>query len=106
VEFDDLGELRVFGEEAVAGVDRVRVCDLGGRDDVGDVEIGIRRRRRADAHGFVGEADVHGVGVGGGVHRHRLDSHFVAGAVDAQRDLAAVGNEDLLNWPHSMITSG
>jgi hypothetical protein len=40
---------------------------------------------------------VHGVGVGGGMHRDRLDAHFVAGAVDAQRDLAAIGDQDLLD---------
>ena len=40
------------------------------------------------------EAHVHGVGVGGRVHRNRLDAHLVRRAVDAQRDLAAVGDED------------
>src|SRR3546814_6520036 len=38
VALDDLGELRVLGEEAVAGVNRVGVNDLGGRNDVRDVE--------------------------------------------------------------------
>ncbi len=42
VELDDLRELRVFGEEAVAGVDGVGVDHFGGRNDVGDVEVGIR----------------------------------------------------------------
>ena len=32
-----LGDLRVFGQEAVAGVDGVGMDDLGGRDDVGSV---------------------------------------------------------------------
>jgi hypothetical protein len=76
-------------------VDGVGVDDLGGRDDVGDVEVGFGGRRRADAHRFVGEADVHRVGVGGRMDRDRLDAHFVAGAVDAQRDLAAVGDQQL-----------
>ena len=40
VALDDLGELRVLGEEAVAGMDGVGVDDLGGRDDVRDVEVG------------------------------------------------------------------
>ena len=97
VALDDLGELRVLGEEAVAGVDRVGVDDLGGRDDVGDVEVGVGRRRRADADRLVGEADVHRVGVGGRMDGDRLDAHLVAGAVDAQRDLAAVGDQQLLD---------
>jgi hypothetical protein len=87
-------------------VDRVGVRDLGGRDDVGDVEVAVRRGRRADADRLVGQADVHGIGIGGGMDRHRLDAHFVAGAVDAQRDLAAIGDEDFLDRHYSTITSG
>jgi hypothetical protein len=39
---------------------------------------------------------MHRVGVGGGMHGDRLDAHLAAGADDAQRDLAAVGDQDLL----------
>ena len=39
---------------------------------------------------------MHGVGVGGGMHRDGLDAHLLAGAVDAQRDLAAIGDEDFI----------
>ncbi len=95
VGLDDLGEAGIFGKEAVARMDRVGVADLGGRDDGGDVEIGVGGGGRADADRLVGEADVHRLGVGGGMDRDRLDAHFVAGAVDAERDLAAIGNEDL-----------
>ena len=63
----------------------------------GDVEIAVAGRRRADADRVVGEPDVHRVGIGGRMHRDRLDAHFVRGAVDAQRDLAAVGDQDLLD---------
>ena len=97
VAFDDLGELGVFRQEAVAGMDGVGVDDLGGRDDVGHVEVGISRRRRADADRFVGQADMHGVAVGGRVDRHCLDAHFVTGAVNPERDLAAVGDQQLLD---------
>ena len=105
VALDDLGELGVFAEEAVAGMDRVGMADLGGRDDVGDVEIGFAGRRRADADRLVGEAHVHRLGVGGRMDRDRLDPHFVAGAVDAERDLAAIGDQDLLDRHQSMSTS-
>ena len=40
---------------------------------------------------------MHGVGVGGGMHGDGGDAQFAAGALDAQRDFAAVGDEDLLN---------
>ena len=108
VQLDDLGELGVLRQEAVARVDRVGVDDFGGRDDVGDVEVAVARGGRADADGFVGKADVHGVGVGGGMHRHRPDSELLGGAQDPKRDLAAVGDQQLVDGTHdySMTTSG
>jgi hypothetical protein len=91
-----LGEGGVLGEKAVARVDRLGPGDQRGGDDGGHVEIGIARGRRADAHALIGETDMHGVGIGGGMHRDRGDSQFAAGAQHAQRDLAAIGDEDFL----------
>ena len=68
-----------------------------------NIQITLTRRRRTNADGFVGKADVHRVGVGGRVDRHRLDTHFVARAVDTQRDLAAVGDQELFNG-HMLIS--
>jgi hypothetical protein len=78
-------------------MNRVGAGDFGGRDDRGDIEIAVLRRWRADAHRFVGKAHVHRVGVGGRVDRDGLDAHFVARAMDAQRDLAAVGDQELFD---------
>lgn len=78
-------------------MDRVRAGDFGGGDDRGDVEIAVLRRGRADADRFVGEAHMHGVGVGGRMHRHRLDAHFMAGAMDAERDFAPVRDQQLFD---------
>ena len=61
----DLGEAGVFRQKAVAGVHRVGAGDLAGREQRRDVKVGFARRRRADAHALVGEANVHGVGIGG-----------------------------------------
>src|SRR5207302_4581956 len=76
------------------------------RNDVRDVEVGIGRRRRPDAHRLVGEPHVHRVGIGRRMDRHRPDAHFVTGAVDSERDLAAVGDQQLLDLHQPMITSG
>ena len=59
---DLLGEVGVLGEEAVAGMDRLGIGDLGGADDRRDVEVARRRWRRADAHRLVGELHVLGLG--------------------------------------------
>ena len=94
---DDLGELGILGEEAVAGMDGVGMDDLGRRDDVGDVEVGFGRRRRTDTDGLVGQAHMHRIRVGSRVDCDRLDAHLVAGAVDSERDLAAVGDQQLVD---------
>ena len=90
--FDHLHEIRVLGQESVAGVDRLGAGDLAGRDDGGDRQVGLGRGGRADADGFVGHAHVHRVTVGGGMHRDGLDAHLAGRADDAQRDLSPVGN--------------
>ena len=86
--------MSVFGQKAVARVDGVHVGHLGRGDDPGNVEVGIRRRRLADADRPVGDLHVLAFAVGLGVDRHRLDAQFVGGTDDADGDLAAVGNED------------
>ena len=65
VRLDLFGEAGVLRQEAIAGVDGVRPGDGGSRQDVGNVEIGIFRRRRADADAFIGQAHMHCLGVGG-----------------------------------------
>ena len=91
---DALGKIGVLAQEAVTGVDRLGVGDFSGRDDRRHVQVAQRRRRRADAHRLVGQLDVLGVAVGLGIDHHRLDAHLAAGALDAQGDLAAVGDQD------------
>ena len=93
---EDFGKARVLRQEAVAGMHGVGAGDLAGRQNGGDVEIAVFGRRRADAHALVGKAHVHGVGVGGGMHRHGRDAELLAGAQHAQRDLAAIGDEDFI----------
>ena len=90
-----LGELRVLGEKAVAGMNRVGARLFRGGDDRFDVEIGLERRRRADAHGFVGLQHVEAPAVGFGVDGNDGKVELVAGADDAHRDLAAIGDQHL-----------
>ena len=92
----DLGEVGALGQEPVAGMDRVGAGDLGGADDRRHVQVAVGAARRADADVLVGEPDVQRVLVGLGVDGDGLDAELAAGADDAQRDLAAVGDQDFL----------
>jgi hypothetical protein len=51
---------------------------------------------RPDGHGFVREQHVQRLAIRLGVHRTRLDPHLAQGADDADRDLAAVRDEHLV----------
>ena len=51
---DLLGEVRVFGEKAVTGMDRLRVSNFRRADDRRNVEVALRRRWRPDANRLVG----------------------------------------------------
>ena len=93
---EDFGEAGVLRQEAVAGMHGIGARDLAGREQRGDVEIGVLRRRRPDADALVGEPHMHGVGVGGGMHRDGVDAELLARAQHAERDLAAIGYQDFV----------
>ncbi len=93
---EDLGKARVLRQEAVARMHRVGAGDFAGRQDSGYVEIAIFGGRRANADALVGKAHMHGVGIGGGMHRDGFDAQLLAGAQDPERDFAAVGDEDFI----------
>jgi hypothetical protein len=95
------GEPGPLRQEPVAGVDGIGAQALGHLDEAVAQQVGLRRGRRADAHGLVGREHEGRAGVRVGVHGHRGDAQVAAGADDAQRDLAAVGDEQLADGPHS-----
>src|SRR5262245_33363158 len=93
-------------------MDGVGAGDLAGGQQAWNVEIALRRWRRADADAFIGKAHVHGIGIGGGMHGDGGDADLSAGAQHTQRDLAAIGNQHLVEHRcaaapgYSMMTSG
>ena len=92
--FADLGEIRVLGKEAIAGMNRVYVGDFRGTDHLRDVQVAIAAAGRANADGFVGEPDMKRVAVGFGIDRYGADVELLAGGKDAQGDLTTVGDQD------------
>ena len=104
----DLGEAGVLGEKAVAGMDGIGAGDLAGGEQRRNVKIAVARRRRPDADALVGEAHMHGVGIRRGMDRHGGDAEFLGGAQHAERDLAAIGDQDLVEHAldHSITISG
>ena len=85
----------VLGQEAVAGVDRLRARLAGHLQDARDVEVALARRARAEQVGLVGVAHEERVAIDLAVHRDRGDAHLAQRAEDPDGDLAPVGHEHL-----------
>src|SRR5262249_21065625 len=92
-----LGKVGILGEEPVARMDGNRVGDLRRRDDRRHVEVALRGGWWPDAHRLVCQHHMLEAGVGGRVNGHRLDAELATSAQDPQRDLATVGDDDLLD---------
>ena len=92
--FYHLGKIGIFRHEADAGVDGVGAGDAGRRQDGGYVQITVLGRRRPDADALVRQAHMHGIGIGGRMNGDGGNTHFPAGAVDAEGDFPAIGDQD------------
>src|SRR4029079_11419424 len=78
-------------------------------DDARDVEIARAGFGRPDAHRLVGQPHREGGRVRGGVRDDGADPHLAAGPDDPERDLAPVGNENLVEhqpWVSEEAPSG
>ena len=92
----DLGEVGVLRKEAVAGVNRLDVADLGGADHAVDLEVAVGGFRGADAEGLVGGLQIGRAAIRLAEDRHGLDPQLAAGADDPQGDLTAIGHQNAL----------
>ena len=90
------GELRVLGEESVAGMDGFGSAAARGFENPGNVEVGLGCLGGAEVLAEIGLAHVESTTVYVGVDRDRLDAHLATGTNDANRNLAAIGDEDSL----------
>jgi len=86
---------RILGEKAVAGMDRLGRVTSAALMIAECSDSCAERRRLPYPDRFVGELDVLRLGVGFPSGPHRCGSEARGGALDAQRDLAAVGDQDL-----------
>src|SRR5262249_10292319 len=70
-----------------------------GFDDLVDREIALRRLWRADRNRRIGHCDMQRVFVGLGIDRDGGDPHAPRGPDDPAGDLAAIGDQDALEYP-------
>ena len=89
------GEPLALGEKAVPRMNCLCSRAPGGRDQLVAHEVALARRRGADVDRFIRFAHVRRERIGVGVYGDRRDAKLLAGANDAEGDLAAVGDQDL-----------
>jgi hypothetical protein len=90
-----LGEVGVFGQEAVAGVDGLGAGAASSLQNALDVQVALGCGGAADGDGLVGGRGVQRAGVGVGVDRHAADAQAPQRPEDAARDGAAIRDQDL-----------
>ena len=86
--------MSVFGQEAVTGVDRVHVANLGGADHLVDLEVTLVGAWPAKAVGLVGQGKVGCIAIRFAEDCDRLDAQFATGADHPQGHLAAISYKD------------
>ncbi len=90
-----LGECVVLGQEAVTGMDRVTAGDECRGQQRRRGQVRAARLGRADAHCLVGKLDGARFAIRLAVRHDGGDAHLSTRALDAQCDLATVGDQDL-----------
>ncbi len=91
-----LGEIGVFGQEAVARMDAVGAGRLRRCDDLVDAQVAVACGPGTDLHGLVGHGGERRTSVGLGDDGNRLHPEAAGGLDDANGDFAAIGDQDFL----------
>jgi len=94
--FEGFGKMRSLAEVAIAGVDGVSAADLRGHQHVGEVQVGVAVRTRADTDGFIGDERVQALLVGLGIDGDAVDAHLAARPNHSAGDLSSVRDKHLL----------
>ena len=92
----DLGEVGALRKEAIAGMNSIRISDLGGADDTRNVQVAVFTAGRADAHGFIGKLHMKGVTIRFREDGNSLDAQFLARADHTQGNFAPICYKNFL----------
>src|SRR5579859_515132 len=91
----NLGEGGVLGQKPVAGVNGVRARNHGRADDIGDIQVALAARARPDADMLIRHTHRQGVAVSLRMSNDAAYPHLTTRPDNTQRNLAAIGNQNL-----------
>ena len=98
-------EIRVLGKKPIPRVNGIGAGDLRRVKDSVDAKVAVSRGIAAERDRLVSHAHVTGPSIALGKDRHRPEAEVAACANHAHRDLAAVGDEDLVQDPVDSTSS-
>ena len=87
-------QVGLFGQKTITRMNGVRAAGARGGHDPVRPQIAVACGRGTDRHGDVGKRRVHGLAIGLGINSDGAQSHPPRGADDADRDLAAIGDQE------------
>ncbi len=93
---DSVDKPGILREKAITRMDCLCAGFQCGFDDRLDIEIALRRKRRADANGLVGHFHMQRIGIRIRIDRHSGDTEFTRSADDPASYFPAIGNQYLL----------
>ena len=102
--FADFGEMRVLREKPIAGMDGIDIANLGCAHNAIDFQITLGAGRRADADRFICELNMQRIDVGFRINSQGPNTELFAGANDAQRNFAAIGNQNFFKHELRVFT--
>src|SRR5262249_2778176 len=97
-------ECLALGQEAIARMHRLGPGRPAGFDDLVDLKVALCGGGGGDGGGVLPHLHVHSGPGGVGIDRDGRNLHAASGLDDAARDLAAVGDQNALEHPHSRST--
>ena len=92
----------IFGEKAIARVDRIRATGAGDVEQTGAIQIALGGLRGTEQVRFIGKVRMGRVAVGFRIDRDGAQAKLSGSAYDAHGDFTTVGNEELLHAPRTL----
>ena len=103
---DSIGEAGIFREKAISRMDGVRTAGQCSRDDLGTVEMGRNRCSALELHRLARHPNMLRPPLDMVIDGDGGDAERIERADHAHRDLAPVGDQDLLEWDRRVRHAG
>ena len=96
----------ILTQKAITWVHCIRRASLCCSQQLAHIQIALRRRQPPQCVSLRGLLHMQTMGIRIGIHGHGFNSHAMGRGHDAQRNLAAIGNQNALHRSPPAVTQG